>query len=119
MYLNPSVPVCQASHICSQNVEYILSNEQIVKTFVDSSAAKAGTILERSFCTNCGTRVKTLNPAFPTFYTIGLGLIDGGSSDYLPTDEVFYHNKAKWIAGSEGSTKSDYFPSDLYETPSS
>jgi len=63
-------------------------------------------VLERSFCGNCGSNVRTrnlTNPNILNFVIIPIGIVDGDKEALKPTNEYYTKRRAAWFPGVQGS----------------
>ena len=71
-----------------------------MRTYIDK-ATDSGVLIERSFCSNCGSRVYSRNPSrFPDGVVVHVGTIDtvgDGGGDWAPQMEVYCKNKPNWL----------------------
>ena len=90
-----------------QKVEF-KDPESMIRVYHDSSCDSGGTV-ERSFCSNCGSHVRTLNKTNPWvagLVIVPIGIIEGEKESLRPVAEYYVKRRAGWQSGLDGAEQS-------------
>ncbi|KAF2168776.1 hypothetical protein M409DRAFT_36243 [Zasmidium cellare ATCC 36951] len=75
--------------------------EHLVKRYADKNT-KSGNELTRGFCSNCGSTLFLMNPAFKGLTILTAGTMDGERTQ--PSMELFPENKYQWLGDVTGKS---------------
>ncbi|KAH9904205.1 Mss4-like protein [Xylariomycetidae sp. FL2044] len=93
----------------AEDVEYTFSDPSVFQVYDDKSP-ESGSVLQRSFCGTCGSRVKIAKVANPEALVIPVGIIDGDKSDLKPSMEFWCKRRPGWLGDIDGATKFHELP---------
>ena len=85
------------------------SGAEHVKIYQDKDT-DSGSMLERAFCSNCGSNLSirnTTNPKMSDNIVICAGSVDGNYKDYKPQSELFTHRRHAWVPEVARKKKAD------------
>ncbi|KAK8095795.1 uncharacterized protein PG998_002427 [Apiospora kogelbergensis] len=77
----------------------------VLRTFEDDKSSDSGTVILRTFCAVCGSRLTTQRLGSPDRLVLAVGLFagdEGRQADMKPTSEYFCVNRAAWLGEVEG-----------------
>ncbi|KAK8087988.1 hypothetical protein PG997_002949 [Apiospora hydei] len=85
----------------------------VLKMFEDTQSSDSGTVILRSFCAICGSRVTGQRQGSPDRVVMGMGLFgnDGDGRDrdlkaeIKPTSEYFCINRTAWLGEIQGALR--------------
>lgn len=70
----------------------------------------SGAILERAFCSNCGSTLSTrniTNPKASGNIVVAAGTVDDNYKDFNPQSELFAHRRHAWVPEVKRKKKSE------------
>ncbi|KAK6841343.1 hypothetical protein PG995_000438 [Apiospora arundinis] len=79
----------------------------VLRMFEDTKSSDSGTVLLRTFCGICGSRLTTQRRGSPDRLVLAIGLFDSDDdlkADLKPTAEYFCVNRTAWLGEIEGGT---------------
>ncbi|KAM0721654.1 hypothetical protein Q7P37_002579 [Cladosporium fusiforme] len=78
------------------SVEY-QKGEKLAQSYPDKDT-KGGKVLERFFCSKCGSSLYVVPEASPGLMVLCTGSIDGGDNSMKPAIEFFGQDRRKWMS---------------------
>ncbi|KAJ6005761.1 hypothetical protein N7451_003705 [Penicillium sp. IBT 35674x] len=93
--------ICMANSMYLKPQFRILSGEDMIRTY-DDDQTKSGNILNRSFCSNCGSclfTTQTVNGVTGDFVVLTSGTFDlgVGNEEWVPQREFYCKDRASWL----------------------
>ncbi|GAB7333923.1 hypothetical protein MBLNU13_g06036t1 [Cladosporium sp. NU13] len=83
-------------------IEY-QKGKDLVRSYRDD-ATKSGKVLERFFCSRCGSSLMNVPEAIPGLAVVCAGAIEGGNS-IKPKFELFEEDRRPWLSKVNGEAK--------------
>lgn len=80
-----------------------------MKIFEDKET-DSGAVLERAFCSNCGSNLSicnTSNPKSKGNIVVCAGTVDDNYKDFMPQSELFPHRRHAWVPEVKKKKKTD------------
>ena len=77
----------------------IESGPENVKIYEDKET-NSGAVLQRAFCSNCGSTLSTRNISDPKMsgnIVVAAGSVDDNYKDFNPQSELFAHRRHAWV----------------------
>ena len=79
----------------------------IVKVYKDGDTT-TGSMLERTFCSNCGSNLTIKNVSKPNGnVVVCAGSVDGNHENFVPQSELFQHRRHAWVPAVKRPPKKD------------
>ena len=86
----------QYNALFSRPLFHLQSGSHMIRTYRDG-ATDSGNILERSFCSACGSQLFTTNSAAPDVIIVTAGSIDRKKFDQVPDAEFYGKRRLGWM----------------------
>ncbi|KAJ5939267.1 hypothetical protein N7466_002401 [Penicillium verhagenii] len=102
--------ICMANSFYLKSQFRILAGEDVIKTYDDNNT-DSGNVLNRSFCSNCGSCLFTTSTvdgvtADAVVLTSGTMDFGGGKEDWVPQREFYCKDRATWLPPLENTIQS-------------
>ncbi|KAJ5897762.1 hypothetical protein N7504_008050 [Penicillium tannophilum] len=103
--------ICMANSMYPKPQLRILSGEDMIKTY-DDDQTDSGSVLNRSFCSNCGSclfTTRTVDGVTGDFVVLTSGTFDlgVGNEEWVPQREFYCKNRASWLPPLENTVQLD------------